>query len=159
MQLVDAFERLWSIQTYRTPMGLRAIVRVFVQVLPFFYGPYWVCIARNDTHEVTVASLVFACLFSSMISLVLVAMINFAQQIENPFQPGSPDAVRVEQEMKLLRDGVIHAIRDLDQEWFEKTIYDWEVVEDDEPTSPNVVSPSLLHTDADELCSSVSEGI
>jgi len=161
MQLVDAFERLWSIKTYRTPMGLRAIVRVFVQVLPFFYGPYWVCIARGETGIVSASSLVFACLFSSMISLVLVAMINFAGQIENPFQPGSPDAVRVEQEMDLLRDGVAEAIRDLEKEWFEKTMYDWEMVEDeeDEPSSRSAASPCLLTPDADDSCGSLLEGI
>lgn len=129
MQLVAAFERLWSLKTYRTPIGLRAIVRVFVQVLPFFYGPYWVHIARDQNKNVTPGRLAMSCLFSCAISLLLIAMMNVASQMENPFQVGSSDAVRVQRELDLIREGVENSLGDANSKWHEETTFEWEVLE------------------------------
>mmetsp|Transcript_64110 Transcript_64110/g.198495 ORF Transcript_64110/g.198495 Transcript_64110/m.198495 type:complete len:359 (+) Transcript_64110:56-1132(+) len=86
MLLVREFERLWAAKTYNTPIALRAVLRVFIQALPFCYGPYWLHIARGDYGYADWMTTTFAIVFASMISLLLIALVNLQEQLENPFR-------------------------------------------------------------------------
>jgi len=126
MMLVQAFERLWVYKTYRTPMALRAMMRVTIQLLPFFYGPYWLHVMAGDNAVVTTERVVFACFFSSLISLLMIVMINLADQTENPFRHGNRDTIRVKDEMELCRKAINVANADLDMVWHEHLKFEWE---------------------------------
>eukprot|EP00928_Gymnodinium_smaydae_P070279 TRINITY_DN54151_c0_g1_i1.p1 TRINITY_DN54151_c0_g1~~TRINITY_DN54151_c0_g1_i1.p1 ORF type:complete len:404 (-),score=90.41 TRINITY_DN54151_c0_g1_i1:42-1229(-) len=129
MQLTKEFEQLWACKTYQTPASLRAVLRILIQVLPFFYGPYWVHIAAGDDGQLTTAGLVFACGFSSMIALLLTAMMIVAEHLENPFRPQAFDTVPVEKEIDLCRIGLSDMSAEAEIRWQEHVSFEWEVLD------------------------------
>lgn len=127
--LTRDFELLWMFKVYRTTTALRAVARISIQLLPFCYGPYWRYIAAGSDKHVTNFSLGFTCAFASMISLVLVALLNLALQMENPFRPNSVDTIRVKEEMSLCRSTLRVAAEDSKERWHELLAFEWEVVD------------------------------
>mmetsp|Transcript_109484 Transcript_109484/g.211984 ORF Transcript_109484/g.211984 Transcript_109484/m.211984 type:complete len:378 (-) Transcript_109484:201-1334(-) len=125
MQLHETFELLWNYKTYRTPISLRAMMRVLVQVLPFFYGPYWVYIAKGDSGQLTVLGTLFAMFFSASVSLITIAMLVLELQIENPYHDGGRDCVRVREEIVLIRETLQEILSDLNSTWHEKMDIEW----------------------------------
>jgi len=128
MILVKDFERLYAAKTYYTPIGMRAVMRVAIQLLPFFYGPYWLHVTRGDNGEKTWTSIFFACAFSSMVSLLLIAMVNLEEQMENPFRHDNRDTIRVKDEVLSAKRAIRQAAEDLRQAWHQKVTFEWEVV-------------------------------
>merc|ERR1712176_858725 len=127
MFLMRDFERLWSFKTYRTPLTLRAMTRVTVQLLPWVYGPYWVYIANGRVGQQ------FAYAFACVISLLLIALLNLEDQMENPFRHGYIDAIRVKDEFELCRVGLATCTgyKDLSEraeEWHNTVEFEWEMV-------------------------------
>mmetsp|Transcript_66115 Transcript_66115/g.204964 ORF Transcript_66115/g.204964 Transcript_66115/m.204964 type:complete len:154 (+) Transcript_66115:123-584(+) len=127
LMLLKTFERLWVFKVYRTPRALRAIMRVTILILPIFYGPYWLYIMIGDGGgEVTTERRIFACCFACLITLLMIAMLNLADQTENPFRFGSPDTIRVKEEMGLCRKSIETAQGDLGTAWHEHLRFEWE---------------------------------
>jgi len=126
--LARDFERLWAAKVYYTPIALRAMMRVMIQLLPFFYGPYWLYVARGTDGEKTRGSLVFAVAFSCLISLLLIAMVNLEEQMENPFRHANRDSIRVKQEMDLARQAIRLADEDMESPWKSDIVFDWELL-------------------------------
>ena len=91
MFLNKSFENLWAFKVYRTSASLRALSLITTQIMPMFYGPYFLHIARGEGSENNVG---FACAFASLISVLLVALISLERQLENPFRFGSTDTIR-----------------------------------------------------------------
>mmetsp|Transcript_130272 Transcript_130272/g.259852 ORF Transcript_130272/g.259852 Transcript_130272/m.259852 type:complete len:379 (-) Transcript_130272:157-1293(-) len=120
MQLHEKFELLWNYKTYRTPISLRAMMRVLVQLLPLFYGPYWVHIAKGDSANLTAQGTVFAIFFSASVSLITIAMLVMELQMENPYQEGSRDCVHVREEIGFIREALQDALSDMSSTWHER---------------------------------------
>jgi len=117
LQLQEQFESLWQFKTYRTPISLRAMMRVVVQILPIFYGPYWVNIAKGDSKTLTTTGILFAIFFSVSVSLITIAFIVMELQLENPYQDGNRDCVRVREEIELMRKALQEAFVDMHAAW------------------------------------------
>jgi len=140
MFLVKDFEKLYAAKTYNTPIGMRAVLRVVIQILPFFYGPYWLHVAKGDNGKKSLYSIVFAMCFSSLISLLLIAMSNLEEHIENPFKHGNRETIRVKEEMADAKLAIRCAAEDMRETWYQKVIFDWEVVR----------APNSANWDSDE---------
>eukprot|EP00930_Biecheleria_cincta_P024272 TRINITY_DN17382_c0_g1_i1.p1 TRINITY_DN17382_c0_g1~~TRINITY_DN17382_c0_g1_i1.p1 ORF type:complete len:177 (+),score=14.27 TRINITY_DN17382_c0_g1_i1:259-789(+) len=129
--LTRDFEKLWSFKTYRTPTSLRSVSRVCIQVMPFFFGPYYLHISIDPkTGGENLRRLAFACVFSCVMSTILVALFNVATSIENPFRPNSRDTIRVKNELELCREGLSAVAEDCEESWHERMVFEWEIVND-----------------------------
>jgi len=126
--LTKNFEYLWSAKTYNTPIALRSLLRVVIQVLPFFYGPYWLYLAKGTRDFSTTRSLMFACSFSVLISALLIAMNNLEEQVENPFRNNNRDTIRVKEEIAYCREAILDAEADRECVWYERMKFEWEMV-------------------------------
>jgi len=131
MFLTRSFEYLWSAKTYHTPIALRSLLRVVIQVLPFFYGPYWLYLAKGDRNMCTTRSLMFACSFSVLISTLLIVMNNLQEQVENPFRSNNRDTIRLKEEIAYCRDAILEAEADRESAWHERFEFEWEKVGDE----------------------------
>lgn len=88
-QIIIDFERMNNIASYRTPLALRAYSRLFLNLFPILFGPYFATIAYPD-HPV--AGYVVAVLYS----LVLVSLDNIQDDLENPFDGLGADDLRLD---------------------------------------------------------------
>lgn len=128
MFLSKNFEKLWSFKTYRTPTTLRAVCRVNIQLMPFFFGPYYVHLARNTEGDIIRGRLIFACIFSCLLSTTLVALLNVAILLENPFRPGM-DTLRIQEEFYLCREALITVAGEAEVDWHQKVEFEWEIID------------------------------
>ena len=87
-QIIIDFERMNNIARYRTPLALRAYSRLFLNLFPLLFGPYFAAIAYPD-HPL--AGYVVAVLYS----LVLVSLDNIQDGLENPFDGVGADDLRL----------------------------------------------------------------
>lgn len=88
-QLVLDFERMNNIYSYRTPLALRAYSRLFLNLFPLIFGPYFATIAYPDHPG---AGYIVALMYS----LVLVSLDNIQDHLENPFDGVGADDLRLE---------------------------------------------------------------
>ncbi|CAJ1362947.1 unnamed protein product [Effrenium voratum] len=136
MFLCRDFEKLWSYKTYRTPTTLRSVCRVSIQLMPFFFGPYYVhLVVDPKTDEVSRQRLIFACVFSCLISTILVALLNVATAMENPFRPETMDTIRVQEELHLCREALHVVAHDIQEQWHERLEFEWEILPEEEGTT------------------------
>lgn len=121
------FERLWGFKTYRTLTSLRAMARVTIAILPFFYAPYFLWIAGRRP-DGTWNALGFATAFSGLISVLFASMLNLSHQTENPFRPDSLDTLWVREEMELCRAALRETVDGmaLKAKWWEDLDFEWE---------------------------------
>ncbi|KAG1666100.1 hypothetical protein FOA52_010890 [Chlamydomonas sp. UWO 241] len=94
-KIADQLQMLRLLKQYRTPVGLRALSRIFVIFLPWLFGPYYADLAVS-------ASIVFSIVFSIVISVALLGLFNVRFELEDPFSMHVPDAVDVADEMGAL---------------------------------------------------------
>lgn len=88
-QLIIDFEQMNNIASYRTPLALRAYSRLFLNLFPLLFGPYFANIAYP---EHPLAGYVVAVLYS----LVLVSLDNIQDHLENPFDGLGADDLRLD---------------------------------------------------------------
>ena len=88
-QLILEFERMNNIASYRTPLALRAYSRLFLNLFPLLFGPYFASIAYP---EYPLAGYVVAMIYS----LVLVSLDNIQDHLENPFDGVGTDDLRLD---------------------------------------------------------------
>lgn len=91
-----AFENVKHIYQYRTPKSLRAFCDVFIFMLPFVYGPYFAHLATEVTPGL---EYVMPVLFS----VVLVALDNIQEHLENPFDQVGDDDIYINTDIFLER--------------------------------------------------------
>ena len=87
-QLIIEFERMSNIANYRTPLALRAYSRLFLNLFPVLFGPYFATIAYPAHPS---AGYIVALLYS----LVLVSLDNIQDDLENPFDGVGADDLRL----------------------------------------------------------------
>ena len=88
-QLIIDFEKMNNIASYRTPLALRAYSRLFLNLFPLLFGPYFAYIAYP---EHPLAGYVVAAIYS----LVLVSLDNIQDHLENPFDGVGSDDLRLD---------------------------------------------------------------
>lgn len=90
------FERMANIANYRTPVALRAYNRLFINLFPIVFGPYFANIAFDYP--------VITYIFTAFYAFVLVSLDNIQEHLENPFDGMGADdlQVRVSGEYKQL---------------------------------------------------------
>jgi len=94
----EAIENLRMIKMYRTPQALRSFGRIFTLILPAFYAPAFAQLAI-DLHSITMGIL-----FAILTPLVLTALFETMQIIEDPFVAWvSLDGIDVNEEMQILQ--------------------------------------------------------
>jgi len=81
---------LSSISDYRTPKGLRAYSKIFLNIFPILFAPYF---AKLNV-ELNFLGYLVAILFSS----VLVMLSNIQDNIENPFDLNGLDDIDLSKE-------------------------------------------------------------
>ncbi|TDH65876.1 hypothetical protein CCR75_006706 [Bremia lactucae] len=91
--LLARLERLQNIKFYRTPQATRSFTRLFILVLPVFYGPYYVFIARENENQAT--NFAFCLLLSVSTSLLMLGIFNVERTMEDPFAGGGLDGIHV----------------------------------------------------------------
>ncbi|OQR87518.1 hypothetical protein ACHHYP_08705 [Achlya hypogyna] len=101
-------EKLSNIKLYRTPQATRSFTRLFIMILPFFYGPYYVYIAKGGAGLRT--NFAFALLLSVVTSLVMIGIFNVEKALEDPFTDEGLDGVKVPRAIARILDAldVIH---------------------------------------------------
>jgi predicted membrane chloride channel (bestrophin family) len=81
------FERMRNIAEYRTPLTLRAYSRVFLNLFPIAFGPYFAYLSMKSEAFPYVGYMV-----AVLYSLVLVTLDNLQEDLEDPYdQVGSDD--------------------------------------------------------------------
>lgn len=91
-----AFENVKHIYQYRTPKSLRSFCDFFILMLPLIYGPYFAFLATEVTPGL---EYVMPILFS----LVLVALDNIQEHLENPFDQIGDDDIYINTDIFLER--------------------------------------------------------
>lgn len=94
-QLEDAhlaFELLSNIKEFRLPQALRALTRVgCTVVVPVFVGPFWASFYKSTS------SFAFALLVGTLLNAFLVAMLNVAIDLEDPFDNQGLDIIYIDE--------------------------------------------------------------
>jgi len=87
--IVNDFELMRNIAAYRTPVPLAAYSRVFLNVLPVVFAPYfaWLSISYYTGVGYAVAALY---------AIVLVSLANIQEDLEDPFDGVGEDDVRLD---------------------------------------------------------------
>jgi len=83
------FERMKNIASYRTPVALRAYSRLFLNIFPILFAPYFASVAYPDYPA---AGYGVAILYS----MVLVSLDNIQDHLENPYDGVGADDLRLD---------------------------------------------------------------
>ena len=94
--VIVSFENLSSISDYRTPRGLRAYSKIFLNIFPILFSPYF----AKLNQELNLLGYVVALLFST----VLVILSNIQDNIENPFDFRGLDDINLDNENRFKND-------------------------------------------------------
>lgn len=87
-KMIVSFEELKHIYQYRTPLTLRAYSKVFINILPVIYGPYFADVTQDK-------SLAMAFILPVLFSVILVSLDNIQEHLENPFDKVGEDDVSI----------------------------------------------------------------
>jgi predicted membrane chloride channel (bestrophin family) len=84
------YERMRNIATYRTPVSLRAYSRVFLNLFPIAFGPYFAALCYKSELFPMVGYMV-----AILYSLVLVTLDNLQEDLEDPYDDVGTDDVKL----------------------------------------------------------------
>ena len=88
--VISSYENLSAISDYRTPKGMRAYSKIFLNIFPIIFAPYF----ANLNQEISFLGYVVALLFST----VLVILSNIQDNVENPFDFKGLDDIDLDKE-------------------------------------------------------------
>lgn len=87
--LLEEFEHMKNILLYRTPVSLRAYSKIFLNIFPIFFAPYFAHVGKDS-------SPVMGYLVGGMYALILVSLDNIQTGLENPFDQEGEDDLELE---------------------------------------------------------------
>jgi hypothetical protein len=90
---------------YRTPQATRSYTKVFVHLLPYFYGPYYVHVANGDGQSQR-TNFVFALALSILTSLMMIGVLNAEEALEDPFHGDGLDIVHLENLFEVIQQDI-----------------------------------------------------
>ncbi len=85
------FEKMRNILAYRTPVALRAYSKVFLNIFPILFAPYFAYIAESKSDYPLVGYAV-----AVLYSMVLVSLDNIQENLEIPFDSVGHDDLRLD---------------------------------------------------------------
>ncbi|KAK9846324.1 hypothetical protein WJX81_001504 [Elliptochloris bilobata] len=90
-QLHAAVERMANVKEYRTPQGIRALVRCYCTLLlPVFFGPHYARL-RSSIH------LVYALFLAVVLNLAIIGVLHCAMGLEDPFDNLGLDGIYIDE--------------------------------------------------------------
>jgi len=87
--IILSFEKMRNIRLYRTPVALRAYSRIFLNISPIIFGPFF---ANISLKHYAAIGYVFAVLYS----VVLLSLDHIQEDLENPFDGIGEDDLQLE---------------------------------------------------------------
>jgi predicted membrane chloride channel (bestrophin family) len=90
-KMMTDYERMRNIASYRTPVSLRAYSRVFLNLFPVAFGPYFAMLCVKSESFPQVGYMV-----AVLYSLVLVTLDNLQEDLEDPFDGIGTDDVKLD---------------------------------------------------------------
>lgn len=88
-KMMLAFDNVKSIYQYRTPITLRAYSKVFINVFPIIYGPYFANTFNQYSHQLVYVMPI-------LYSFILVSLDNIQDHLEHPFDEIGEDDIRID---------------------------------------------------------------
>lgn len=88
-RIMENFEKMNNVQHYRPPVSLRAHSRMFLNLFPIIFGPYFANLAYPDYPWVGFS-------VAALYAVVLVSLDNVQDQLENPFDSVGADDLKLE---------------------------------------------------------------
>jgi len=88
-KMIADFEMMNNVAHYRPPISLRAHSRMFLNLFPIIFGPYFANLSYPEYPWVGYS-------IAALYAIVLVSLDNVADQLENPFDSIGPDDLRLE---------------------------------------------------------------
>lgn len=98
--MVVEFETLKTMHVYRTPTSLLFYIKSFLILIPIVYGPVFAYISKESGH----AS--YGILLAVLFAVVLIALDNTQDVLENPYDGLSPDDIQFRKPVAILRNRV-----------------------------------------------------
>ncbi|KAK9806670.1 hypothetical protein WJX73_006436 [Symbiochloris irregularis] len=106
LQLHMAIERMSAIKEFRTPVGLRALLLVYVVIiLPLFFAPYYAFIRDQGV------TFTFALFFAMVSNQAVMILYNVTVALEDPFDSQGLDAIFIDEALEEARQAVLGAHR------------------------------------------------
>jgi predicted membrane chloride channel (bestrophin family) len=90
-KMMISYERMRNIALYRTPIALRAYSRVFLNLFPIAFGPYFAYLCSESTTFPYVGYMV-----AVLYSLVLVTLDNLQEHLEDPYDELGADDIKLD---------------------------------------------------------------
>jgi len=90
-KMIIEFERMRNIAHYRTPIALRAYSRVFLNLFPIAFGPYFAHLCDKSETFPYVGYMV-----AVLYSLVLVTLDNLQEDLEDPYDELGADDIKLD---------------------------------------------------------------
>ncbi len=86
---MESFEKMNNVACYRPPVSLRAHSRMFLNLFPIIFGPYFANLAFPAYPWVGFA-------VAALYAIVLVSLDNVQDHLENPFDSLGADDLKLE---------------------------------------------------------------
>jgi predicted membrane chloride channel (bestrophin family) len=90
-KMMISYERMRNIALYRTPIALRAYSRVFLNLFPIAFGPYFAQLCSESESFPYVGYMV-----AVLYSLVLVTLDNLQEDLEDPYDELGADDIKLD---------------------------------------------------------------
>ncbi len=87
--MIIEFERMNNIASYRTPVALRAYSRLFLNLFPILFGPYFANVAYPEYAYL-------GYMVAALYAMVLSSLDNIQDHLENPFDGVGPDDLQLD---------------------------------------------------------------
>jgi hypothetical protein len=100
------FERMKTAHMYRTPSSLLLYLKVFLVAIPIIYGPVFANIAKES------GSLWYGVFLAVLFAVVLIALDNTQDVLENPYDGLSPDDIQFRHPTAILQARVARSWSD-----------------------------------------------
>ena len=92
-EVMKSYEVLSNISDYRTPIALRAYSKVFLNMFPILFAPYFAVLNSEINYMGYLVAIIY--------SVVLVMLSNIQDNVENPFDNMGLDDIDLDKENRI----------------------------------------------------------
>jgi len=94
--IISSFEKMRNIRTYRTPLTLRAFNQIFLNIFPILFAPYFAYLIIGKDPNPPLTNYIIGYGIGILYSIVLVALDNIQEDLENPYDSIGEDDLRLD---------------------------------------------------------------
>lgn len=98
-KILNNFEVLRRVKEYDTPYAMRSFARIYIILLPIFYGPYFLFLAIET-------NLVVSLMFNIFTMVGITSLFQILDSLETPFDEDGIDDIRFTSETIQLKNDV-----------------------------------------------------